>query len=104
MQATQAMPWLRQSVNRWMSERLSRVAGRPLPDSQCGFRLLNLKAWSRLSLKTTRFEIESELLLAFLSAGEKVEFVPIRTIYKGEPSKIQPLRDTLRWFKWWWNR
>ena len=104
MQATQSMPWLRRIVNRWMSRRLSRVAGRPLPDSQCGFRLLNLQSWSRLSLKSLRFEIESELLLGFLSAGEKVEFVPIRTIYKGAPSKIHPLRDTLRWFKWWWIR
>ncbi len=97
------MPWLRRVVNRWMSRRLSRRAGVTLPDSQCGLRLIELRAWAGLSLTTTRFEIESEMLLAFLAAGHGVEFVPIRTIYKSETSKIHPLFDTLRWFRWWWN-
>src|SRR6187551_2270662 len=57
------MPWLRRQVNRWMSRRLSKLAGRPLPDTQCGFRLMKLEPWSRLSLRTTHFEIESEALL-----------------------------------------
>ncbi len=104
MQDAGAMPRLRRVVNRWMSRRLSERAGRPVPDSQCGFRLMNLQAWSRLPLKTAHFEIESEALLAFLKAGYKVEFVPVRTIYKGEPSKIHAVRDTVRWFKWWWHR
>jgi len=104
MQNASAMPWLRRVVNNWMSRRLSQAAGRALPDSQCGFRLMNLEAWSRLAIKTTRFEIESEVLLAFAKAGYKVDFVPIRTIYKGEPSKIHVWRDTMRWFKWWWHR
>lgn len=104
MEAPQGMPWLRRAVNHWMSHRLSGVAGRSVPDSQCGFRLMNLKVWSGLQVQTSHFEIESEVVLAFLRAGQKVEFVPIRTIYKGEPSKIHPLRDSLRWFKWWWQQ
>lgn len=94
------MPWLRRFVNRWMSRRLSRLAGQPLPDTQCGFRLLKLEPWSRLSLETQHFEVESESLLAFLAAGHRVEFVPIEVIYKTEQSKIHPWRDTVRWFKW----
>lgn len=97
------MPWLRRVVNRWMSRRLSRRAGVALPDSQCGLRLIELRAWAGLSLTTTRFEIESEMLLTFLAAGHGVEFIPIRTIYKSETSKIHPLFDTVRWFRWWWN-
>ena len=97
------MPWLRRCVNRWMSRQLSKRTGRPLPDSQCGFRLMNLQAWSRLAMTAAHFEVESELLLGFVAAGYKVEFVPIHTIYKGTPSKIHPLRDTVRWFKWWWR-
>jgi glycosyltransferase involved in cell wall biosynthesis len=95
------MPWVRRWVNRWMSARLSRVAGRCLPDSQCGFRLMNLRAWSALPLRTSHFEVESEVLLGFVAAGYAVEFVPVQTIYKNEQSKIHPLRDTLRWFRWW---
>lgn len=95
-----AMPLVRRWVNRWMSRRLSRLAGTALPDTQCGFRLMNLEAWSRLPLHTRNFEVESEILLAFVRAGHGVAFVPIEVIYKAEQSKIHPVRDTLRWFRW----
>ena len=98
-----AMPPLRRFVNRWMSSRISQLAGQPLPDTQCGFRLMNLNAWSTLSIDASHFEIESEVLFSFLAAGLRVKFVPIEVIYKDEQSKIHPLRDTIRWFKW-WNR
>jgi glycosyltransferase involved in cell wall biosynthesis len=96
-----AMPFLRRWVNRWMSWRLSRLAGVSLPDTQCGFRLLHLKTWSQLPLTTDHFEVESEVLLACLAGGFPVEFVPVQAIYKAEHSKIDPWRDTLRWFRWW---
>jgi glycosyltransferase involved in cell wall biosynthesis len=94
------MPWLRRRVNRWMSRRLSQIAGCPLPDTQCGFRLMNLEAWAGLTIQSSHFEIESELLLAFAAAGHKIVFVPIQVIYQNEESKIRPLQDTWRWFRW----
>jgi len=100
MADTGHMPPLRRFVNRWMSKQLSKIAGQALPDSQCGFRLLRLDAWAALPITATHFEIESEVLLAFLALGQGVEFVPIRVIYKGERSKIHPWRDTVRWFQW----
>ena len=96
-----AMPWLRRQTNRWLSRRLSRLTGRLLSDTQCGFRLLRLDAWAALALHTTHFEIESEMLVAFIAAGHAIEFVPVQTIYKQEQSKIHPLRDAVRWFRWW---
>ena len=96
-----AMPWIRRFVNRWMSRRLSKASGTWLPDSQCGFRLMDLNVWSRLPVQCDHFEIESEVLLAFLKAGCRVEFVPVSTVYKSEQSKINPFSDTIRWFKWW---
>jgi glycosyltransferase involved in cell wall biosynthesis len=95
------MPWLRRRVNQWMSRRLSEAAGVLLPDSQCGFRLMRLSAWSALALETTHFEIESEVLLGFVAKGFSVRFVPIKVIYLDEQSKIHPVRDSLRWFRWW---
>jgi glycosyltransferase involved in cell wall biosynthesis len=95
------MPWLRRRVNRWMSARLSKYTGRNLPDTQCGFRLMNLKAWAAVALSSTHFEIESEVLLAFAKSGFRIEFVPVQVIYEAEQSKIDPLRDTVRWFRWW---
>jgi len=101
MHHAEAIPWLRRQVNRWMSRRLSARVGQPLPDSQCGFRLLHLPAWAGLHLKTDHFEIESEMLLAFVRAGYRVEFVPIQVIGAGPHSHIDPLKDTWRWLQWW---
>jgi hypothetical protein len=86
-----------------MSRWLSAAAGEALPDSQCGFRLMNLGVWASLPITSAHFEIESDVLLAFVRAGQKVEFVPIRTIYKQEQSKIHPVRDTIRWLAWLWK-
>jgi glycosyltransferase involved in cell wall biosynthesis len=37
-----AIPYVRRWVNRWLSARISQRAGQALPDTQCGFRLVNL--------------------------------------------------------------
>lgn len=95
-----AMPWLRRKVNRWMTARLSRRAGFPLADSQCGFRLLHLESLPQMALATRHFEIESELILASARIGIPIKFVPIQVIYKKGLSKINPLVDTIRWFRW----
>lgn len=100
MHDTQRMPWLRRMTNRWMSEQLSALTGLELPDTQCGFRLMNLETWAKFPSATAHFEIESEVLLAFSAAGARIEFVPIQVIYRSERSKINPLRDTMRWFRW----
>jgi hypothetical protein len=101
MSNTSAMPWIRRLVNRWMSKRISRLAGQELPDTKCGYRLIRLAAWRELVLSADRFEIESEMLLEFVRAKRRVEFIPVQTVYKSEQSKIHPVHDTLRWFRWW---
>jgi glycosyltransferase involved in cell wall biosynthesis len=100
MQHAELMPWLRRAVNRWMSRELSRLAGTPLPDTQCGFRLMSLAAWRSLEFNTTHFEVESEMTLAFARAGHRVEFVPVQPAQCKRPSRIRPLVDTWRWLRW----
>lgn len=95
------MPALRRFVNRWMSSRLSGLCGVRLPDSQCGFRLIHLESWAQFQFRARNFEIESELLVRFIRAGLGVEFVSIQTCYGDEQSKIRPIRDSIRWFRWW---
>lgn len=97
------MPRMRRMANRLMSRWLSRRAGRPFPDSQCGFRLLSLELWERLSWRTEHFEFESELLLAFAAAGAGIEFVPVPVVPAARPSRINPGPDTVRWVRWWWR-
>lgn len=95
------IPWVRRVVNRWMSRRISQMTGRELPDTQCGFRLIDVSVWSQLNLQAMHYEIESEMLVQFVRAGHEVAFVPIEVRYLGERSRIHPWHDTLRWFRWW---
>ena len=101
MHNTRAIPWLRRQVNCWMSRQLSRRAGKHLPDSQCGFRLIHLGTWAALPLKTEHFEVESEMLMAFLAAEHPVAFVPIQVISRSRSSHIHPVADSLQWWRWW---
>ncbi|HXP61381.1 MAG TPA: glycosyltransferase family 2 protein [Dongiaceae bacterium] len=101
MHGAQAMPWLRRQANLWISRQLSRRAGTPLPDTQCGFRLIHLETWARLPLHRQHFEVESETLMAFLAAKCPVAFVPTRVIGRGPASHIRPVADAWRWWRWW---
>ncbi len=101
MHQARAMPWLRGRVNIWMSRKLSQRAGRILPDTQSGFRVIHLPTWSALPLNAKRFEVESEMLLAFVAAHCPVAFVPVQVIAPSRGSHIRPVADTLRWWKWW---
>lgn len=97
------MPAVRRWVNRCMSRWLSRRAGQWFPDSQCGFRFVNLPFWERLTTWTEHFEYESEQLLAFAAAGARIEFVPVPVVPASRPSRLDPVRDTERWLRWWWS-
>ena len=95
------IPWLRRRVNYWMSRKISQRAGWHLPDTQSGFRLIHLRTWAALALNTTHFEIESEMLTAFLAARRRVEFMPIRVNRSHRRSRICPVADSWRWWRWW---
>jgi glycosyltransferase involved in cell wall biosynthesis len=100
MPGSRAMPVVRRWTNRWMSRRISALAGLEVPDSQCGYRLVHLPSLEALALRCRGYEIESEMTVAFARAGHPMAFVPVRVRYGGERSKISPLRDTARWFRW----
>ena len=96
-----SMPWLRRVVNRFMSDLLSRVMGQHVPDSQCGFRLYHRSAFPEgpYDAHSQRFAAESEILLRLALQGRKIGAVTIQTIYGDEKSKINPVTDTLRFFR-----
>jgi glycosyltransferase involved in cell wall biosynthesis len=94
----EGMPWLRRVTNRFMSWILSALTGQRIPDSQCGYRALRRDAARKIDLKTSRFEIESEMLLEAARHGFKIGSVPVRSVYEGGASNISPFRDTIRFF------
>ena len=101
MHNPQAIPWLRRQVNRWMSRRLSDAPGSLSRTPNAVFGWSISRPGPACRLETDHFEIESEMLLAFIRAGYRVEFVPIQVVGRGRSSHIRPVADTLRWWKWW---
>ena len=99
MSKARGMPSLRLATNIFMSWAISRVAGQNIPDTQCGFRLLKKEVIKRLNLGTAKYETESEVLIKASRLGFKIESVPIKTVYAGEKSQINPFIDTLRFLR-----
>ena len=100
MQNHKGMPLLRLCTNRFMSLLISAVCRQNIPDTQCGFRLISLDVLKELRLTSSDFEIETEVLIKASKKGFKIFSVPIKTIYRNELSKINPLKDTIRFFKY----
>ena len=93
------MPFIRRVVNRYMSNRISHVCGQKIPDTQCGFRMLDRQLIPELLGGGDRFDYETEMLIIASRKGYPIQSVPITTVYSDEVSKIHPARDALRFFK-----
>jgi glycosyltransferase involved in cell wall biosynthesis len=101
MTETGRMPLVRWLTNRLTSWITSKLARQPIPDSQCGYRLLRRSVLPSLNLSSGRFETETEMLIQAGRAGHQIVNVAVRTIYNSShrASHIHPLRDTLRFFR-----
>ena len=93
------MPWLRKATNYVTSAVVSLLAGRHVPDSQNGYRLVRVAHFKKFPLTTSRYEIESEMIIRAGRAGGKIASVPVETIYGDERSFINPLVDTGRFLR-----
>jgi glycosyltransferase involved in cell wall biosynthesis len=94
------MPFVRAATNKFMSWMISAVCRQRIADTQCGFRLVSCAVLRSVKLTSTNFEIESEILIKGSRKGFKIDSVPVQTIYQDEQSKIRPVKDTIRFFKY----
>ncbi|MEY2487810.1 MAG: hypothetical protein QOH39_3458 [Verrucomicrobiota bacterium] len=99
MKDISSMPLVRRWVNRYMSKKISRLCGQDIPDTQCGFRMLHRHFIPEVLTGTDRFDYETEMLIIASRKGFRIESVPISTVYSDEVSSINPIRDTIRFFK-----
>ncbi len=99
MSDTKDMPLLRRLVNRYMSNRISAACGQPIPDTQCGFRMLHRDVVPEILGGSQRFDYETEMLIRTSRKGYRIGAVPISTVYSDEVSSINPVRDTIRFFQ-----
>jgi hypothetical protein len=109
MENAKNMPPVRFMTNRFMSWMISRACRRSIPDTQCGFRYISLRALKTIQFECDGFEIETEMLLKAARHNLRIISIPIKTIYRDEISKIRPLKDAVRFFRYffretWTNR
>ena len=97
------MPFIRRVVNRYMSRQISLLCRQEIPDTQCGFRMVDRQLVPELLNGGNRFEYETEVLIIAGRKGYRIESVPITTVYSDQVSKIHPMRDALRFLKLMWR-
>jgi Glycosyltransferases involved in cell wall biogenesis len=97
-----SMPVSRYYSNTLGSKLASWLVGAELRDSQCGFRLVRLDGLRKLNLRAMKYEIEMEMLIKMVAAGNRIAHASIRTVYEGgrARSKMRPVRDTVRICFW----
>ena len=87
-----AMPAMRRLSNELGGRAFSWAVGRPIPDNQSGYRLIGRRVMeATLESDERGFEFEVEMITTCIRLGGLIAWVPIRTIYAGEPSHIRPL-------------
>src|SRR5438445_5647756 len=86
------MPLIRRVVNRYMSRRISLLSAQQIPDTQCGFRMLDRQLIPQLLGGANRFDYENEMLIIASRKGYRIESVPITSVYSGLVMNIKPLR------------
>ena len=86
------MPPARRLSNELGGRAFSWAVGQPIPDNQSGYRLVGRRLMEvTLASDEHGFEFEVEVITTCIRLGGTIAWVPIRTIYAGEPSHIRPL-------------
>jgi glycosyltransferase involved in cell wall biosynthesis len=91
-----SMPAPRYYSNRIGSRILSWFIGSRVADTQSGFRLIRTDCLRHLSLTSTGYEIETEMLIKLARHHASIGRVSIRPRYQGSSSKLRSIRDTFR--------
>jgi hypothetical protein len=74
-----------------------------IPDNQSGYRLISRRLIEAVLDNPERgFEFEVEMIVICVRRGFILEWVPIRTIYAGENSHIDPWSHTKNYFRMLW--
>lgn len=97
------MPFARWLTNNLASAILSILSGQIIRDSQSGYRFISTEVLKRVKLKAQKYDLESEILVKAGRRGFRIDSVPIRTIYRGSKSFINPFVDTGRFIRIMWR-
>jgi glycosyltransferase involved in cell wall biosynthesis len=90
------MPPARRFANAFSSAWATWLAGQPVSDSQCGFRLYTRRVLERTPMTPGRYELESEVVVRAARLGFRLAEVTIPTVYGEALSQIRTTRDVPR--------
>jgi len=93
------MPIHRMLSNTITSLLVSARAGVVVRDSQSGYRCISRKVLSAVEFSSDGFEAETEMLIKAARRGFMIDFVPIATIYRNEPSHMTHWQTTKRFLQ-----
>ena len=86
------MPAVRRLSNTIGGAAFSWAVGQSIPDNQSGYRLLGRRLMAAMvDSRETGFEFEVEMIAVCIRWGWPLGWVPISTIYAGEPSHVKPM-------------
>lgn len=98
------MPPIRRLANTLGGLTFSIAVGRRIPDNQSGYRLVSRRLMaSLLDSRERGFEFEVEMIATCLGRGLRLAWVPVRTIYAGEPSHIKPAQHVASFLRAAWT-
>jgi len=94
------MPFSRRLANTSGGLLFSWSVGRKIADNQSGYRLIRGDLMKVMAETAERgFEFEVDMIVQCIKRGWEIGWVPIRTIYAGESSHIQPLQHVRRFMR-----
>jgi glycosyltransferase involved in cell wall biosynthesis len=93
------MPMHRILSNALTSALVSLKTGMMIKDSQCGFRLIRKIVLESIQLESCGYETETELLIKAARLKNKIEFVPVSTVYGSEKSYMKHWATTMNFIK-----
>jgi glycosyltransferase involved in cell wall biosynthesis len=98
------MPPTRRLAN-WLGRvTFSWALGQRIEDNQSGFRLVSRRLIEAiLDSQEGGFEFEVEMIVVCVRRGYKLDWVPVRTIYAGESSHIDPTQHTRNFLRLVWQ-
>lgn len=98
------IPLIRRVANILGRKSLSWALGQPVHDNQSGYRLISRRLLeATLSSRESGFEFEVEMIVTCIQRGFALDWVPIRTIYAGEKSHINPLHHAIHFSRMVWQ-
>lgn len=91
------IPTARKPAKRALNELANYLSGTKIPDLNSGLRVMRKETVKRfLYILPDSFSFTTTITLAMLSDGRSVSYVPVDYFHRAGSSKINPIKDTIR--------